>query len=360
MQKNKKIKAYLLKLLTNKKNNLFDIKKSKNILILKYDRIGDMIVTTPIFRELKSAYPNISISVLASKKNKDVIKNNPYIDNIYTNYKNSILYDFPMLLKLRKKNFDVCIELEHSVIPHAIFRLKVINPKKIISIHKDGRYGVKGSELKLYDYLTKKDTKSHFSKIWLDTLIFFGVKDASTSYDFFLTATEKARAKFFVSSIGGKLKIGINTEGYFPEKSIKNNDLKKICIGLYKNFSNIKIILLTQPEKTTEKKKMILELGLDFVVPSYPTESINDAAALIEQLDLIITPDTSIVHIAASFDKPIVSIHENNKDSFRLWSPASTLRKTIFASSSFGLVNYSVDDVIKSSSDFLKIIELDL
>ena len=360
MQKNKKIKANLLKLFTNKKNNLFDIKKSKNVLILKYDRIGDMVVTTPIFRELKKAYPEISICVLASKLNKDVIKNNPYIDEVYTNYKNNILHDFPTLLKLRKKNFDVCIELEHSVIPHAIFRLKVINPKKIISIHKDGRYGVKGSELKLYDYLTKKDTKSHFSKIWLDTLIFFGVKDASTSYDFFLTATEKARAKFFVSSIGGKLKIGINTEGSFPEKSIKNNDLKKICIGLYKNFNNIKIILLTQPEKNTEKKKMIIELGLDFVVPSYPTESINDAAALIEQLDLIITPDTSIVHIAASFDKPIVSIHENNKDSFRLWSPASTLRKTIFASSSFGLVNYSVDDVIKSSSDFLKIIELDL
>ena len=135
MQKNKKIKANLLKLFTNKKNNLFDIKKSKNVLILKYDRIGDMVVTTPIFRELKKAYPEISISVLASKLNKDVIKNNPYIDEVYTNYKNNILHDFPTLLKLRKKNFDVCIELEHSVIPHAIFRLKVINPKKIISIH---------------------------------------------------------------------------------------------------------------------------------------------------------------------------------------------------------------------------------
>ena len=102
---------------------------------MKYDRIGDMVVTTPIFRELKNAYPNVSISVLASAENKDVIRYNPYIDNIYTNYKNSILNDLPTLLKLRKKQFDVCIELEHSVIPHAIFRLKIINPKKIISNH---------------------------------------------------------------------------------------------------------------------------------------------------------------------------------------------------------------------------------
>jgi len=99
---------------------------------LKYDRIGDMIVATPIFRELKNKYPNISISVLASKGNRDVIKYNPYIDNIYTNYKNSLLKDLLSLLKLRKEKFDVCIELEHSVIPHAILRLRIINPKKVI------------------------------------------------------------------------------------------------------------------------------------------------------------------------------------------------------------------------------------
>ena len=199
MKSNKKFKAYLLRLLTKKKNLTFDLKKSKRVLILKYDRIGDMVVTTPIFRELKTAYPNTSISVLASEENKDVIRYNPYIDKIYTNYKNSILNDLPTLLKLRKKSFDVCIELEHSVIPHAILRLKIINPKKIISIHKDGRYGVKGSELQLYDYFTKKDKKNHFGKIWLDTLIFFGIKPSSNKYDFFLSNVERDKAKSFVS-----------------------------------------------------------------------------------------------------------------------------------------------------------------
>tara|TARA_B110000240_G_scaffold191216_1_gene233543 strand:- start:731 stop:1813 length:1083 start_codon:yes stop_codon:yes gene_type:complete len=360
MKKNKKIKAYLLKLLTNKQKNLFDIKKSKSVLILKYDRIGDMVVSTPIFRELKIAYPNISISVLASKANKDVIKNNPYIDKIYTNYKNNVFNDLPTLLKLRKKNFDVCIELEHSVIPHAIFRLKIINPKKIISIHKDGRYGVKGSELKLYDYFTKKDKNSHFGKIWLDTLIFFGVRTRSRSYDFFLGNTERDKAKSFIDSLGKKIKIGINTEGSFPEKSIQKKELKKICMGLYNNFNNIQIVIFVTPKKLLEKTEMTTSLGLDYVIPSYSTETIIDAAALIEQLDLIISPDTSLVHIASSFDKPIVSIHENNKDSFRLWSPTSTLSRTIFASSSYGLENYSVDDIVDSACDFLKIIEMKL
>jgi len=354
------LKAYLLKLLTKKNFFLFDIKDSKSVLILKYDRIGDMIVSTPIFRELKLAYPNISISVLASKENRDVIKYNPYVDKIYTNYKNQIFNDLPTLLKLRKKNFDVCIELDHSVIPHAILRLKILNPKKIISIHKDGRYGVKGSDLKIYDYFTKKDTKSHFGKIWLETLIFFGISPSSYSYDLFLGNIEKEKAKNFAISLGKRIKIGINMEGSFPEKSIQKEELEKICVGLHNNFNNIKIVILTSPDKLLEKKKLISELGLDFVIPSYNTKTIIDAAALIERLDLIITPDTSIVHIAASFDKPVVSIHENNKDSFRLWAPTSTLSKTVFASSSYGLFDYSVDDVIKSATDFLKIIEIDL
>ena len=354
MKKNKKIKAFLLKLLTNKRKILFDIKKSKNVLVLKYDRIGDMVVTTPIFRELKKAYPSISISVLASKENKDVIKNNPYIDKIYTNYKNSIFNDLPTLLKLRKKSFDVCIELEHSVIPHAIFRLKIINPKKIITIHKDGRYGVKGSELELYDYFTEKDKKSHFGKIWLDTLIFFGITPSSNKYDFFLSNIERDKAESFVLSMGNKIKIGINIEGSFPEKSIQKQELDQICRGLYSHCSNIKIVILASPNQILKKNKMISELGLDYVIPSYTTETIIDAAAIVEQLDLVITPDTSIVHIASSFDKPVVSIHENNKDSFRLWSPSSTLSKTVFAKSNYGLFDYNVDEIIKYSLSFIR------
>ena len=349
----KKIKAYLLRLLTNKKNIPFDIKKSKRVLILKYDRIGDMIVTTPIFRELKNAYPNIRISVLASTVNKDVIRYNPYIEKIYTNYKNNILDDFLTLLKLRKKQFDVCIELEHSVIHHAIFRLKIINPKKIISIHKDGRYGVKGSELELYDYFTKKDEKNHFGKIWLDTLFFFGITPSHYRYDIYLSNIEKDKAKSFVSSISDKIKIGLNIQGSFPEKCIQKNELKQICNGLFNNYSNIKIVILSSPKSASKTNKMISELGFDYVIPSYNTKTIIDVAALIEQLDLIISPDTSIVHVASTFDKPIVSIHENNQHSFRLWSPSSTLSKTVFAKSSYGLFGYSVSEIVDASLEMI-------
>ena len=129
------VKSYLLLFFAKKKSTKFDIKKTKKILFLRYDRIGDMIITTPVFRELKRKYPKIKITVLASKTNQDVLLNNPYIDEIIVNSKNNLIGDLPSLFKLKKQNFDVCVEFDHSVVPHAIFRVRIINAKINISIY---------------------------------------------------------------------------------------------------------------------------------------------------------------------------------------------------------------------------------
>ena len=356
--KNKKfIKAYLLRLFTKKNQSTFRVTDSKKVLILKYDRIGDMIVATPIFRELKKSYPDISISVLASNLNKDIIKYNPYVDRIYTNYKNNLLFDFKKLLILRWMKFDVCIELEHSVIPHAIFRLKIINPKKTISIHKDGRYGVKGSELQIYDFLTNIDIGKHFGEIWLDTLSFFDIKNYSNKYDIFLSSIEENRAKTFSKSIKSKIKIGINLEGSFKEKQIRPDDLEKICLSIKQKFKDITIVIVSHPNRREKTKMMISNMNLEGVIVSYDTKNILDVAALINELDFIISPDTSIVHIASAFNKPIVSNHENNELSFTQWRPTSSINKTVFSQSKYGIIDYKVSEVIDHSCMIIKDIE---
>lgn len=353
-----KIKSQLLKLLTKKKKNNFDLKETTNILFLRYDRIGDMVLTTPVFRELKKHYPHINISVLASKKNKDVILYNPFISEVFTNYKNNLLKDLFTLIKLRRKNFDVCVEFDHSVIIHAIIRLKIINPKKVISVYKDGRYGIKGNELEIYDFFTKKDTGSHFSKIWLDTLFFFDISSTSTKYDFYLGRLEKERAYEFISKVSGEIKIGINLDAFSVEKRLKFSDLNKICRSLYEDFKDIKIILLSSPALMNMQASIVSKLNLGFVISSYKTNSVIDAAALIKHLDLAISPDTSIVHIASAFNVPIISIHENNEKSYQLWAPKSNLSATVFAKSKVGLYDYNVDEVISSAKDFINTIKL--
>ena len=344
-----RIKAYILRRFTRKKSINFDIRKAKNILFLRYDRIGDMVITTPVFRELKLAYPKINITVLASKANQGVLLNNPYVDQVFTNHKHNFFSDLPTLLKLRRRQFDVCVEFDHSVIPHAILRLRIIKPRKIISVIKEGRYGVKGDELKLYDYFTEKPKGAHFRDIWLNTLRPFGVIPKSNEYDLYITDKQEKLANNYLKQYYPKCLIGINLEGAVEGKRIQFVELEQICKGLYQANNNIQIIILTTPSNFQITTKKVSKIALDYVVTSYKTETILDVAALIKHLDLVITPDTSIVHIASAFNIPIVTIHEDNRDSYQLFAPTSKYSRTVFSEFSDQLDGYNVDKIIENS-----------
>ena len=357
MLSSRQIKAYFIKFLTRKKTTIFEIKNTRNILFLRYDRIGDMVITTPVFRELKLAYPEINITVLASKVNQCVLLNNPYVDRIITNHKNNLLKDLPILIALRKEKFDVCVEFDHSVIPHAILRLKIIKPRKIISVIKEGRYGVKGDELKLYDYFTEKPKDTHFRDIWLNTLNPFGVTPKSKQYDLFCSDQQKGNAVDFLSQFQKKIIIGINLEGAVKGKKITSDKLEEICRGIYHINREVQIILLSSPKLYSNIVRISQKMNLPYVVPSYKTVSVLDVAALIQNLQLIITPDTSIVHIASAFNIPIVSIHEKNNQSYHLFKPKSQNSRTVFSEFSDRLDGYNIDNIIRDSMDLLKINE---
>ena len=349
------LKAIILKFISKKKYSEFDIKLSTKVLMLRYDKIGDMIITTPVFRELKAAYPNIEINVLASKANFLILKNNPNVDNVYLNNKNNIFFDLPLLFKLRRQKIDTCIEFDHSVVRHSILRLKIINPKKIISVKKNGRYGLKGHELKLYDFYTEKKDNAHFRDIWLETLRPFEVDPKHNSYEIFCDVEDEERALKFIKKFSNKLLIGINLDGAVKGKKIRSDELKDICEGLYKLNNNIQIIILFSPEKEEKVKCKISDLNLTFVAKSYKTNTINCASALIKNLDIIITPDTSITHIASTFNKPVITIHENNKDSYKLFAPTSDLNRTIFSNSNNSLDGFSVSAVVNAADELIKL-----
>jgi len=96
-------------------------------------------------------------------------------------------------------------------------------------------------------------------------------------------------------------------------------------------------------------------MDLDYVVQSFKTNTILDLAALIDNLDLIISPDTSVIHIASTYNKPIVTIHENNLHSYKLFAPTSKLSRTVFSKSKNSLSGFSVNELIAYCLEIIKI-----
>ena len=64
---------------------------------------------------------------------------------------------------------------------------------------------------------------------------------------------------------------------------------------------------------------------------------------------MVITPDTSIVHIASAFNMPIVTIHEDNRDIYQLFALTSKYSRTVFSEFSDRLDGYNVGKIIENS-----------
>jgi len=164
---------------------------------------------------------------------------------------------------------------------------------------------------------------------------------------------QQKQAENFIKKYSSKFLVGINLEGAVKGKKIIFSELDQICQGLYKENNNVQIIILTTPNNLQKTNKKVNDMDLDYVITSYKTSAILDAAALINRLNLIITPDTSIVHIASAFNKPIVTIHENNQDSYQLFAPTSSLNKTVFSPKKDTLEGYDVQKVIEYANQFI-------
>ncbi len=85
----------------------------KNILVVRTDRIGDVVLTTPALEVLRQAYPKARISIMVSPLTKDIVEGNPFIDEIIVYDKRGVDRGFMnfwrFILKLKKKHFDLAI-----------------------------------------------------------------------------------------------------------------------------------------------------------------------------------------------------------------------------------------------------------
>ncbi|MDP7194634.1 MAG: lipopolysaccharide heptosyltransferase family protein, partial [SAR202 cluster bacterium] len=282
MSFNQLIKASFLKYISRSQLRPLLINDYPKFLILMHQNIGDMIVCSPILREIKIAFPNSNLQVIASQTNKDIALVNPYIDNVLI-YKNRWHRLLPLLMQLRRVNFDVAIELEAKIVTRVILMLKVIKPNCILSVTKaEGRYGLAPQDVFPYDYYTDAKLK-HQRDTCLDILRLLNIKFKNKRYDFFYLEKHRKKSFSFLSDFDqNKIIVGLNTTGSSFEKKISDDDVGKILLGLHSISNNIIIILLHKPEDIKRVNGFISDENSSYVFLSYPTESVLDIAALID------------------------------------------------------------------------------
>ncbi|MBS1537417.1 MAG: glycosyltransferase family 9 protein [Bacteroidetes bacterium] len=302
-----------------------DSTKIKKILILRYDVLGDMIVTTPVFNLLKEKLPEVEIHVLGSKRNIGLLAHDKRISKILC-YNGTL----KSLLKIRrigkKEKYDLIFPMVFYKTTNSGLWANWVGGKKAIKVVWANPW-----RSHFYKYLFNlqipSDDKTFLSLSMSDILVKF--VSASFGWQFTkglskikieLAYKHELYAKKMFEQFNNRKILLINLSVGHPSREMLEGTVKLLISKILANNSEI-IILLNAIPIDLYKAKYLCEIFPDSVHILPHSSDILNFCACINLCDIIISPDTSLIHMATAFDKPIVGLYKNSEKHCKEWGP---------------------------------------
>ncbi|MFZ4590443.1 MAG: glycosyltransferase family 9 protein [Ignavibacteria bacterium] len=315
----------------------------KRILIVRTDRVGDVVMITAIPREIKKAFPDAFVATLTQPNTAKIFENNPYVDEIITDDLSKDSF-WEVVKKIKSLKFDYGL----LVFPteRAAYQMFWAGVKQRIGV---GRI--------LYEVITLMKSVSrnnytplrHEADYCMDLARKIGVETDNYQPEIYTSDSEKAEISEYLLHKGitkdtfiiilhtGSKNSAPNwsEEKYFE---LLNKIVKKYPD---KNF----VILLTAYEMTQEFKDRVKEINDKRIVDV--SDDIDDLRKLIKIIsvaDLMICSSTGPIHLADALDRKCIGIHCNSAmSSIKLWGVINKKSVNIEVSKEFCDSNCSSD-----------------
>ena len=299
-----------------KSGNFIENNKVKKILFMRYDgKIGDMVINTLMFREIKKKYSYIEIGVVTKGGAKTVIENSPNVDKIYE-YKKDRKNIKKLASKIADEKYDLLIDFSEMLRLNQMMLINLCKARFNMGLNKEN--------WDLFDIsYSKSEGHIHITEMYKIILKKLGITDIDTEYEVFFSENQKDKVDDLLKNIIHKKIVVFNPFAASKHRDLNLENILKIGKIVLEDENNI-LIFIGEKRRKKELENVIKELGKDAVFPEL--ENIMETSYLISKADLVITPDTSIVHIAAAFKRKLIAIYrldnkEENKINRYLWAP---------------------------------------
>jgi ADP-heptose:LPS heptosyltransferase len=317
-------------ILISKPENHFSFNSNSKILILRNDRIGDLLISVPFLRILKEKNPQVNIDALISENNKSAKSGyEPYINRFYI-YQKNIIYLIKLIYQLRKINYDLVIDLFDNPSTTNAFMIKMIKP-----IHS---LGIRKLITNIYSFevpLLNKN-QNHIVDRVAQLLLPFGInpQNENLSLGYNLNENELYEAEKLLCKKTRKYRFGINLSGSSRAKYWGIFNFKKLMELVNEKYLSFEIVIFTTPEYKSDA--LNLTLNSNSKIAPFVT-NFNLYAAMLSTCDIILTPDTSSVHLASAFNIPCIGLYIwSGLEEFGLpWTPYKTSYRCLTSNDNF-------------------------
>ena len=278
------------------------------ILVIQTAKIGDLVCTTPVFREIKKQFPNCFLAALVIPRAEDILKNNPHLDEtILLPGVARITERIKLIRKLRKEKYDWVI----STIPDAF--TKIIGLWSLIPNRVATTYHYSGEITKLLSVFSnyRLEYKRHtfLLRHYLNLLKFLGIDNVSEKKEIFIQPSENEKATNFLRNHGlneDDLLVGISISAGVKLKEWGIANFVSLADQLVEKLK-AKIIFIGGPADSPlikQTQKMMRNNSLN----AANNFKLYESAALLKKLKLFISVDTGPLYIANTVGTPVVVI----------------------------------------------------
>jgi len=301
----------------------------QKILIVRTDRIGDVLLTTPLIKALRNGFPNAHIAMMVRPYAGDVVLGNPYINEviIYDKYgsQRSFLSSLKFALDLRKRKFDLAIIAHPTNRAHWISYVAQIKRRV-------------GFNRKLGFLLTdriehrKQEGKVHELDYTLDFIHYLGLKAEDKKLFMPIRKDSEIYIKNLLTAEGvtpeDKL-IAIHPGASCLSKIWKGERFAEVANKLSAEFG-MKVVLVAGPCDINLSKRVKGLLHCAYIDASGKT-TVSQLGSLLRRCSLFISNDSGPVHIAQALDVPTVAIFGRAQAGLspRRWGPTGEKSMTL-------------------------------
>jgi ADP-heptose:LPS heptosyltransferase len=281
------------------------------VLVIRYERIGDMIMATSLIRNIANALPGGKVDVLATPATAPVLEGNPYVGKVLTLNRGSVRSYRDVMKQLRQVRYTVMVDGRINNPP--IF---TSTPLLMYAGRARFRVGAHGNKKpRIYNVAVPEWNRvDHYIEGSKQLAVPFGVNPESVDWqpEIFLSAEERARAEelwnearslvtssALATETGGK-RLLVNLSASEPKRRWPDGKFIVTLQSARARFPNMPMIVMGLPSEWASVQKVANQVR---ALPA-ETPKLRDAFALVGTTDLVFTPDTSISHAASAFRKP--------------------------------------------------------
>lgn len=289
------------------------------VLIAAPGKIGDTILTTPLYKVLKQEIGVKKLGVIASRKSAFILNNNPYIDELFI-YEKSPLKAISFIKKIRKEKYDFYIDPKDHLSDEfqVVARFPRAKTKIGFNDEKHSYFDLSINPMELMN-------KLHHIQIFLHPLKYlnYNLPTAIPRPELYPNEDSTEYINKVLADVSDYIVLNISAS--HPRKMPENGVLEKFLKEI--NLPHPTYLLYAPSEK--DRAKDLLSRTNKLI--DFKSRNFDDAAILIKKAKLLISPDTSLIHVASTYNTPLLTFFSGMDNFFNKFKPLSDIQEIVRA-----------------------------